>query len=154
MGYEMSKKKRLDPKTVPPRVGPYSPGLKIGDAIFVSGQLPIDKDTNEIVSEDVKKQAICALENIEYILAEADLKLRNVVKTTIYLTNMDDFNVVNQVYAIYFSPPYPARSCIQVSALPKGAKILVDCIAMDTRASDYEEDLEDDDCGGEWCLDE
>lgn len=121
----------------PQSVGPYSLGIGVqADAmIYLSGQLPND------VNESIKKQTIQVIENIETLLEEAGSSLSSVVKTTIFLTDMNDFDAMNQMYAVYFSHPYPARSCVAVSALPKGAKIQIECIAIaqDLREEAFEE---------------
>lgn len=148
----MLKKSKIDPDNMK-AIGPYSLGLKVGNTVHVSGQLPIDLHSNEIEHDDIKKQAVIVFENLETILSEVGLSLQNVVKTTIFLQDLDDFNVVNQVYALYFSPPYPARSTIEVRRLPKDAFIMVECVAYDTRESDYKEAILNDDCGGEGCQD-
>lgn len=135
-------------------IGPYSLGLKVGDMIYISGQLPIDLMSQNIEHFDIKKQAAIVFENLEVILEEVGLSLGNVVKSTIYLKNLDDFSLVNHVYSLYFSPPYPARSTVEVARLPKDASIMVDCIAHDTRSSDYREAILNDDCGGGGCDEE
>ena len=134
-------------------IGPYSLGLKVGDMVYVSGQLPIDLESEKIEHTEIKKQASIVFENLEKILSDVGLSLTNVVKSTIYLQDLDDFNLVNQVYALYFSPPYPARSTVEVSRLPKDAKIMVECIVYDTSEADYREAILNDDCGGSGCHD-
>lgn len=118
-------KKQIKSEQGPQSAGPYSMGIVISphNSIYLSGQLPSN------VEDSIKKQTIQVIENIEFLLEEAGSCLQNVIKTTIYLTDMEDFNAVNQVYAIYFSHPYPARSCVAVSALPKGARIQIECVA-------------------------
>lgn len=148
----MLKKDKLKPDNLQ-TIGPYSMGLKVGDMVFVSGQLPIDLESDQLIDQDIKKQAARVFENLETILSEASLSLQNVVKSTIYLKNLDDFDKVNQVYALYFSPPYPTRSTIEVSRLPKDASIMIECIALDTREHDYREAILNDDCGGKGCQD-
>lgn len=125
-------------------VGPYSVAIQVGPAVFVSGQLPLNSEGN-LVSEDLACQTKQVIENIEKSLKTAGLGLENVVKTTVYVTNLDDFRQVNQTYAIYFAHPYPARSCIEVSKLPHDAKVKIDCIAVDAE-TDQEED-----CAGCCC---
>lgn len=146
----MLKKDKLSPDNMN-AVGPYSLGLKVGNAIYVSGQLPIDLKSLEVEEPDLKKQAMIVFENIERILLEANLTLQHVVKTTIYLKDLDDFDLVNKAYALYFSPPYPARSTVEVSRLPKDASIMIDCVAYDTKKHDDKEAILNDDCGGEGC---
>lgn len=146
----MLKKSKIDPDNLK-AIGPYSLGLKVGDMIYISGQLPIDLKSQSIEVHDLKSQAKLVFENLESILSEAGLSLTNVVKSTIFLKDLDDFNVVNRVYSLYFSPPYPARSTVEVSRLPKDALIMVDCIAYDTSEHDYRESILNDDCGGGGC---
>lgn len=113
----------------PTAIGPYSQGVKVGNFIFVSGQIPIDPKTGKIVGNDIMVQTKRVLENIKAVLETAGANLTNVVKTTVYLVDMDDFNTMNEIYATYFSEKPPARSTVEVSKLPKGSKIEVDVIA-------------------------
>jgi 2-iminobutanoate/2-iminopropanoate deaminase len=114
----------------PKAIGPYSPALRAGETLFLSGQLGIDPATGEL-EKGVKAQAERALANMEAILAEEGLAFTSVVKTTIFLADMADFATVNEVYASRFANPYPARSTIQVAALPKGALVEIEGIAID-----------------------
>lgn len=109
--------------------GPYSAAVEAGNIIFISGQLPIDPATGEIIT-DIKKAARQVLTNIQTILREINLDMSNVVKTTIFLKNMSDFSVVNEIYAGFFSQESPARSTISVSELPKGVMLEIDAIAI------------------------
>jgi len=109
--------------------GPYSAAVEAGDMIFISGQLPIDPATGEIIT-DIKKAVRQVLTNIQTILREINLDMSNVVKTTIFLKNMSDFSVVNEIYAGFFSQESPARSTISVSELPKGVLLEIDAIAI------------------------
>lgn len=129
----------------PDSVGPYSVAMQVGPYVFVSGQLPLDKE-HKLVSEDIAEQTRATIKNIERILKEAKMTLKDVVKTTVYLENLDDFKKVNQMYAIYFSHPYPVRSCVEVSKLPQGAKVKIECVAME---ADFED--EEEDCAGCYC---
>lgn len=113
----------------PKAVGPYSQAIEFNGMLFVSGQLPIDASTGEFVPGGVKEQAEQVLKNISYILKEAGYDFSNVVKSTVYLTNMSDFTAMNEVYASFYSEPYPARVAYAVVALPKGALIEIDVIA-------------------------
>lgn len=113
----------------PKAVGPYSQAIEFNGMLFVSGQLPIDASTGEFVLGGVKEQAEQVLKNISYILKEAGYDFSNVVKSTVYLTNMSDFTAMNEVYASFYSEPYPARVAYAVVALPKGALIEIDVIA-------------------------
>ena len=113
----------------PAAIGPYSQALDLGNMVFVSGQLPVDPATG-VMPEAVEEQAKQSLANIKAILAEAGLGMENVVKTVIFLSDIQDFAAVNAVYAEAFAQPYPARSCVQVAAIPKGAKLEIECIAV------------------------
>ena len=108
-------------------VGPYSPAVEAGGFVFFSGQIPISD--GKIIEGEIKTQTKQCLENLLTLLKSADLTVDNICKTTIYLTNMNDFAAVNEVYASYFNPPYPARTTICVAALPLGAKIEIEVIA-------------------------
>lgn len=121
------KKNVIESPSAPSAIGPYSCGISAGDTIYLSGQIPIDLDGN-LVSDDVIEQTFQVLRNIEALLEAHDLDLRYIVKTTVFLTDMNDFEAMNQIYGVHFSAPYPARSTIQVAALPKGAKVEIECI--------------------------
>lgn len=125
----MSKEHRLisSPKA-PPAVGPYSQGVQVGEFVFLSGQIPLNA-AGELQQGDIVVQTIQVLENIKALLAEAQLCLADVVKATVFLTDMGDFAEMNRVYAEYFPVKPPARSTIQVAALPKGAAIEIEVIA-------------------------
>lgn len=121
--------KRISTNKAPSAIGPYSQALDTGNMLFISGQIPVDPESGEMPGS-VEEQAKQVLSNIKNILAEAGLTTANVVKTTVFLTDLGDFAAVNEVYASFFAEPYPARSCVQVSALPKGAKIEIETIAV------------------------
>ena len=110
-------------------IGPYSQALDLGGMVFVSGQIPVDPATGAM-PEDVQDQARQSLANLKAILAEAGLTMADVVKTVVFLADLDDFAAVNEVYAQAFAQPFPARSCVQVSGIPKGAKVEIECIAV------------------------
>ena len=116
----------------PEAVGPYSPGIQIGDLVYLSGQIPLVPDTNEIVSSDIKEQTQQVINNIMAILSEMDLELRHVVKTTVFIKDLSMFADMNEVYALFFEDPYPARSCVEVSNLPKGALVEIEAVAINT----------------------
>ncbi|HJC45479.1 MAG TPA: RidA family protein [Candidatus Faecalibacterium faecigallinarum] len=118
----------ISTSNAPAAIGPYSQALDLGDLVFVSGQLPVDPATGAM-PDTVEAQAAQSLANIKAILAEAGLGMANVVKTVIFLADINDFAAVNGVYAGAFAQPYPARSCVQVAAIPKGAKLEIECIA-------------------------
>jgi len=112
----------------PGAIGPYSQGIAIGSLVFTSGQLPIDIRTGELETADIALAARYALENVRAVLQAAGLDLAQVVKTTVFLTDLADFAAVNQVYAEFFAQDPPARSCVQVAALPKGARIEIEAV--------------------------
>jgi 2-iminobutanoate/2-iminopropanoate deaminase len=119
-------------------IGPYSPAIDTGDLLFISGQIPLDAATGKLVAGDIAAQARQALDNLEAILEAAGLTFADVVKTTIFLTSMGDFAAVNEVYKAYVCEPYPARSTIAVAALPMGAKVEIEMIAMRPMSSNLE----------------
>jgi len=115
-------------KNAPGAVGPYVQAVKVNGMVYCSGQLGIDPATGKLPAT-VEEQAHCSLKNMGAILAEAGSDYSKVVKTTIFLTNMDDFGKVNEIYKSYFGDEYPARSCVQVAKLPLGGLVEVECIA-------------------------
>ena len=114
-------------ENAPAALGPYSAGIRTGNLAFLSGQLGLDPATGEL-AEGVVAQAEQALRNVEALLTAAGATFDNVVKTTVFLADIADFNAVNEVYGSRFSEPYPARSAVQVGALPKGALVEIECI--------------------------
>ena len=112
----------------PAAIGPYSQALDLGNMVFVSGQIPVDPATGKM-ADTVEEQAAQSLANLKAILAEAGLTMANVVKTVIFLA-INDFAAVNAEYAKAFAEPFPARSCVQVATIPKGAKLEIECIAV------------------------
>lgn len=125
--------KTINSNDAPSSHGPFSPALKIGDFVFLSGQLPLDENNN-LVSSDATEQSMQVIRNVLALLSEIDLELRHIVKTTIYLSDHKDLEAFDQIYATYFSQPYPARTVIEVRNMAYGAKVAMDCIAMDTLA--------------------
>jgi 2-iminobutanoate/2-iminopropanoate deaminase len=125
----MPKKTIIKPTKAAPAVGPYNHAVRIGDLLFCSGQIPLDPATGNLVAGDIQVQTQRVLENIKIILEDQRLTLANVVKTTVFLTNLADFGGMNEVYAKYFSSDFPARSTVQVAALPKGATVEIEVIA-------------------------
>jgi 2-iminobutanoate/2-iminopropanoate deaminase len=113
----------------PAAIGPYSQAIEAGGMVFVSGQLPINPETGEFAEGGVKELTRQSLTNMQHILEEVGLTLDNVVKTTVFLADMSDFAAMNEVYAEFFSAPYPARSAVAVKTLPKGALVEIECIA-------------------------
>ena len=122
-------KKVISTSTAPAAIGPYSQAIQVGNLVFASGQIPIDPATGSFVAGGVKEQARQSLTNVKAILEEAGLTLDNVVKTTVFLADMNDFADVNAVYAEFFAEPYPARSAVAVKTLPKGALVEIEVIA-------------------------
>ncbi len=118
----------IQTNSAPAAIGPYSQGVKAGGFVYVSGQLPLDAATG-VLQTDPAKAAGQALQNIEAILAAAGLAMQDVVKVTIFLKDMADFTAVNEEYARHFSQPYPARACVAVKDLPKGAVLEMEAIA-------------------------
>ena len=114
----------------PAAIGPYSQAVQAGGSIYVSGQLPINPATGEFAGADIRAQARQSLENIKAILAAADTDMAHVVKTTVLLQDMADFAAMNEVYAEYFSEPYPARAAFQVAKLPKDALVEIEAVAV------------------------
>ncbi len=116
--------------SAPAAIGPYSQAIQIGDLLFVSGQVPIDPSTGSIVEGDVKAQAQQSLNNLKAILNAAGTNMGAVVKTTVFLADMNDFAAMNEVYAQFFQEPFPARSAVQAARLPKDAKVEIEAIAQ------------------------
>ena len=119
----------LSSARAPKAVGPYSQATEANGIVFVSGQLPIDVSTGEFVEGGIKEQTTQALKNVGYILEEAGCTYDNVLKSTVYLSDIKDFAAMNEVYATFFKEPYPARVAYSVVALPKGALVEIDVIA-------------------------
>lgn len=122
-------KKVIFTEQAPKAVGPYSQAIQMGDFLFCSGQISIDPQTNEVFLGDVKTQTEMVMSNVKAVLAASGLEYKNIIKTTIFLTNMADFAVVNETYAKYFSDAPPARSTVAVAALPKGVNVEIEVIA-------------------------
>ena len=119
----------ISTEKAPGAIGPYSQGYTVGGLVFTSGQIPVDPATGKM-ADTVEEQAAQSLANLKAILAEAGLTMSNVVKTVIFLADINDFVAVNAEYAKAFAEPFPARSCVQVAAIPKGAKLEIECIAV------------------------
>jgi 2-iminobutanoate/2-iminopropanoate deaminase len=125
----MPKKIVIKPAGSPAAVGPYNQAARAGDLLFCAGQIPIDPATGNLVSGDIKIQTERVLENVKAILEDQKLAFGNVVKSTVFLANLADFAGMNEVYARYFVADFPARSTVQVAALPKGAGVEIEVIA-------------------------
>mgnify|MGYP000436070981 CR=1 FL=1 len=114
----------------PAAIGPYSQGIDTGVFIFTSGQIPVDPSTGEIVRGGIEEQTAQVLENLKNVLEAGGSSISKVVKTTVFLKDMNSFSAMNEVYKKYFADPYPARSCIEVSRLPKDVLIEIEAIAL------------------------
>ncbi|HUD47652.1 MAG TPA: RidA family protein [Candidatus Baltobacteraceae bacterium] len=119
----------IKPAKSPAAIGPYNHAVRVGDLLFCAGQIPIDPADGCLVTGDVKAQTERVLQNVKAILDDQRLTFDNVVKSTVFLTNLEDFVQMNDVYAKHFTEDYPARSAVQVSGLPKGAKVEIEVVA-------------------------
>ncbi len=122
-------KKVLATEKAPAAIGPYSQGMRCGDMVFISGQLPINPATGAFAGEDIASQTRQALTNIRAILESDGLTMDNIVKTTVLLKNISDFSAMNEVYAEFFEGAYPARAAFEVAALPKDSLIEIEAVA-------------------------
>lgn len=116
--------------TSAPAIGPYSPALRVGQMLFISGQIPLDPASGQLVEGDIRAQTERVLQNLGGLLTAAGAEFRHVVRTTIFLADMNDFATVNEIYATYFAPPFPARATVQVARLPKDVRVEIDGIAI------------------------
>ena len=114
----------------PKAIGPYSPAVRAGNMVFLSGQVPMDPATGNLIDGDVAAQTRRVFDNLGALLTAAGLSFAHVVRTTVFLADMNDFAAMNTVYTTYFAEPYPARSTVQVARLPKDARIEIDLIAV------------------------
>ena len=119
----------IRPPAAAPPVGPYNHAVRVGHLLFCSGQIPIDPVTGAMITGDIKEQTRRVLENVLALLADQGLTFENVVKTTVFMVNLEEFSAMNEVYAQYFSGEFPARSTVQVAALPRGARVEIELIA-------------------------
>jgi len=122
-------RRAISSDNAPGAIGPYSPALRAGDLLFVSGQIPVDPRSGAMAPSDVEAQTRQVLENIGALLEAAGLTFSHVVRTTVFLIDMGDFARMNEIYASYFSQPYPARSTVQAARLPRDARVEIDVIA-------------------------
>ena len=122
-------KQAVSTTNAPAAIGPYSQAIRVGNFIYTSGQIPLDPVTGKLVEGDIKAQTRQVLTNVKAILEAAGTSLANVVKTTVFLKNMADFAAMNEVYAEFFSEPFPARSAIGVVALPKDVPVEIETVA-------------------------
>ena len=125
----MANKTVIKPKNSPPALGPYNHAVRTGDLLFCAGQIPIDPQTGNLVTGDIKIQTDRVLQNVKAILDDQGLTFAHVVKSTVFMTNLGDFASMNEIYARYFTGNFPARSTVQVAALPKGATVEIEVIA-------------------------
>lgn len=116
----------------PAAIGPYTQAIRVGQLIYTSGQIPLDPATAEMVGTDVQTQTHQVLQNLQAVLSSAGSSLHNVIKTTVFLSTMNDFQAMNAVYATYFDVPAPARSTVAVAELPRKALVEIECIALVT----------------------
>ena len=121
--------KVISTKKAPAAIGPYCQAIQVGNIVYTSGQIPIDPATGTFVEGGIKEQTCQSLSNIKAILEEAGLSMANVVKTTVFMADMNDFADMNAVYAEFFTEPYPARSAVAVKTLPKGALVEIEVVA-------------------------
>lgn len=117
----------------PQAIGPYAQARTFGNYLFASGQIAIDPQIGEVVAGGIEAQAVQVMENIRQVLLAAEMNFDDVLKTTVFITNMDDFTMVNEAYGRYFSTRLPARSCVEVANLPKGALVEIEVIAASQR---------------------
>ncbi|AMB93868.1 RidA family protein [Aerococcus sanguinicola] len=122
-------KKVIETKQAPAAIGPYSQAVEINNSLYVSGQIPVDPSTGEI-AEDIESQAKQSMTNLKAIIEEAGYQVSDIVRCTIFLTDLANFQAVNEIYGSFLEEPFPSRSCVQVAALPKGVQIEVDAIAV------------------------
>ena len=120
----------VTPAGAPAAIGPYSPGLKVGNLLFLSGSIPLDPVTGQVVADDIKAQTVRVMENIKALLAAAGADFSQVARTTVFMVDLGEFATMNEIYATYFSKPYPARSTVQVARLPKDVRVEIDVIAV------------------------
>jgi 2-iminobutanoate/2-iminopropanoate deaminase len=128
--YESRVKQAITSSEAPSAIGPYSPALRAGQLLFISGQVAIDPATGALVEGDVRVQTRQVMENISALLKAAGLSCSDVARTTVFLADLDDFAIVNDVYGGYFSAPAPARATVQVARLPRDARVEIDAIAV------------------------
>lgn len=122
-------KQIINSAKAPAPIGPYNHAVKTGNLLFVSGQIPFDQASGQLVNSGIQDETKMVMQNLEYILTEAGIGFENVVKATIFLTDMGKFSAVNEVYGAYFGDNAPARECVQVAALPRGVQVEISVIA-------------------------
>ena len=120
----------ISTKNAPAAIGPYSQAICVGDTIFTSGMIPVIPETGEIAGASVEEQARQAFANVKNLLEASGSSMEKVIKTTVFIKDMNDFKRINEIYATFFKEPYPARSCVEVARLPKDVKIEIEAIAL------------------------
>jgi 2-iminobutanoate/2-iminopropanoate deaminase len=120
----------INTEKAPAAIGPYNQAIRCERFVFTSGQIPLDPDTGEIVGKDIQEQTHRVMQNLQAVLSSAGSSLNNIVKTTVFLANMNDFQGMNAVYASYFSGAAPARSAVAVAELPRKALVEIECVAL------------------------
>jgi 2-iminobutanoate/2-iminopropanoate deaminase len=123
-------KQAISSPTAAPAIGPYSPAVKVGHLLFLSGQIPLDPATGQLVEGDIRVQTTRVLDNLGELLKAGGAGFADVVRTTIFLADLGDFATVNEIYATYFTQPYPARATVQVARLPRDVRVEIDAIAV------------------------
>lgn len=122
-------KQAIKPENAPKAIGPYSPAVLVSDTLYISGQLGVNATTGEL-GKDIEEQTRLSLNNLKVILLEAGMSMDNVVKTTVFLSDINNFAAMNNIYNEYFTEPYPARAAFEVAALPKGGLVEIEAIAV------------------------
>lgn len=117
-------------KNAPAPIGPYSQAVKVGNTLYVSGQIALDADTGDLINENITEETHAVMKNLDAILAAAQFSFNDVVKCTIFIRNMDDFTAINEAYGQYFKSSPPARETVEVSKLPKNVNVEISCIAV------------------------
>jgi 2-iminobutanoate/2-iminopropanoate deaminase len=117
-------------KNAPAPIGPYSQAVKVGNVLYVSGQIALDADTGDLINENITEETHAVMKNLDAILAAAQFSFNDVVKCTIFIRNMDDFTAINEAYGQYFKSSPPARETVEVSKLPKNVNVEISCIAV------------------------
>ncbi|MEF9966961.1 MAG: RidA family protein [Longicatena sp.] len=140
--------KAIKPEKAPKALGPYSPAVKLGDFVYLSGQIPLNPETGAVEGNSIEEQTHQVMKNIEVVLSEMGLGFKHIVKTTIFMSDLAEFDQLNEVYGSYLEEPYPARSCVQVARLPKDVKVEIECIVIDTLVYEQQLAAQDQGCSG------
>lgn len=140
--------KAVKPANAPKALGPYSPAVKLGDFVYLSGQIPLNPETGEVEGTTIEEQTHQVMKNIKAVLADMGLDYKHIVKTTIFVSDLNDFDKLNEVYGSYLEVPYPARSCVQVARLPKDVKVEIECIVIDTLVYEQQMAAQESGCSG------